>query len=127
MAYHNDLHGSDVALQVSHLLNQRGMNGIGLNNYDVLSLLVAALAHDVGHDGYSNQFHVSQKTCRYQTYGDYSVQEGYHAATTVLLMEKAENDFLGPHLTRTAKRLIKKRILCSILDTDIAKAKNNLI
>jgi hypothetical protein len=88
VAYHNDLHGSDVALQTSYILNMRCMNAIGLNDYDKLSLLVAALAHDVGHDGFSNQFHMNARSKRFMDYGDLSVQEGYHAATTILLLEQ---------------------------------------
>jgi len=123
VAYHNDLHGSQCALQVSQLLNQRGMNGIGLNEYDHLALLVSALCHDIGHDGFTNAFHKNLQTPRFLTFGDVAVQEGYHAATTIFLIEQREYDFFGLPMTRTARRLMKKRILCSILDTDMACSK----
>lgn len=127
VAYHNDLHGSEVALQVSYILNQRGMNAVGFSDYDQLALIVAALSHDVGHDGFTNAFHVNSKSNRYRTYFDVPVQEGYHAATTVMLLEQKNLDFLDPSLTRNARRLMKKRILCSILDTDMASSKNLFI
>lgn len=37
---------------------------------DTLSILVAALCHDVEHDGYNNRYHVVTKSPRMQMYGD---------------------------------------------------------
>lgn len=106
------------------MLNQRGIAGVGFSNLDTLSLIVAALGHDVGHDGFTNAFHRNAKTDRWANYSDVPVQEGYHAATTILLLEQENLNFLSERLTSTAKRLIKKRILVSILDTDMGGKKD---
>ena len=37
---------------------------IKLNSLDMLSFLVAALCHDLGHDGYTNSYHVNAITSR---------------------------------------------------------------
>jgi len=56
--YHNDLHGSDVAQHVSYMLKQQKIKDLGFNDLDVLSLIVASLSHDVGHDGFTNGYHL---------------------------------------------------------------------
>jgi hypothetical protein len=93
--YHNDLHGSEVAQHVSFMLNQRGINGIGLNDIDVLSLLVASFTHDMGHDGFTNGFHKNANSDRYINYSDHGAQEGYHAATTILLLDQDKHDIFA--------------------------------
>lgn len=107
------------------MLNQRGINGVGLNNMDILCLIIAGLAHDVGHDGFNNGYHnvVESKRClKFLKLG--GIQEGFHAATTILLLDQEQNDIFAQDLTSTARRLIKKRILISILDTDMATKKD---
>lgn len=72
------------------MLNQRGINGIGFNDLDVLSLLVASLAHDMGHDGFNNGFHKNIKSQRFKKYSELEnigTQEGFHAAHTILLLD----------------------------------------
>jgi len=56
--YHNHLHGADVMCSMfywfSSLIFKENMNSL-----DLLGALAAACAHDVGHDGVNNQFHVN--------------------------------------------------------------------
>ena len=66
---------------------------------DTLSLLVAALCHDVGHDGFNNKYHVVTKSDRFQMYGDVNVQESYHVAETLKLLNMNEYDFVSQSLT----------------------------
>ena len=56
------------------------------DDLDTISLLVAALCHDVGHDGFNNKYHVVTSSERYQMYGEDHVQESYHAAETLKLL-----------------------------------------
>jgi len=105
------------------MLNQQGLKQIGLNELDQLSLLVAALAHDVGHDGFSNGFHHDTCSERYKLFNTTGTQEFYHSATTISLLEQKDNDFLPKDLTPTARRLFKKRVLVSILNTDMVAHK----
>ncbi len=64
-----------------------------------MSILVAALCHDVEHDGYNNRYHVVTKSPRMQMYGDDHVQENFHAAQTVKLLYIADYDFLSGKFT----------------------------
>jgi len=45
-----------------------------------LSIIIAALCHDVGHDGFTNSFHQNMMTERSIQSNDIAVQETFHAA-----------------------------------------------
>ena len=53
---------------------------IDLDRVDKMSFLTAGICHDLGHDGFTNGFHVNAWTDRALRYNDVSVQENYHAA-----------------------------------------------
>lgn len=93
------------------------------NNLDTLSLLVASMCHDVGHDGFNNRYHVVAQTPLFQMYGAEHVQESLHAATTVRLMELSEFDFVSSSFSPKEIRLMKKRMIETILHTDMATMK----
>ena len=72
--YHNDLHGVDVAHMMNLFLTQGGLvELIELDHIDVMSLLTGAICHDLGHDGYTNGYHVNACTDRAIRYNDVSV------------------------------------------------------
>lgn len=56
-------------------------------------------------------------------YGEDHVQENFHAAQTVKLLDISDYDFLSGKFSRSEIRLIKKRIVESILFTDMASMK----
>jgi hypothetical protein len=57
-----------------------------LNQIDILSFLLAGICHDLGHDGFTNGYHINALTDRAIRYSDISVQENYHAAETFFIM-----------------------------------------
>lgn len=72
--YHNDLHGSDVAQHCHFIMKTQGLSKFAqFNDFDTLALLVAALCHDVKHDGFNNRYHVMAYTQRFQMYVNNSV------------------------------------------------------
>lgn len=46
---------------------------INLNKLDCLSMMVASLCHDIGHDGFTNSFHSNMMTSRAIEANDYAV------------------------------------------------------
>ena len=90
---------------------------------DTLALLVAALCHDVEHDGFNNKYHVVTHSQRFQMYGEASVQESYHEAETLKLLSFNEYDFIGEKFTPKESQKFRKRILESIISTDMALMK----
>ena len=93
------------------------------NDLDILSLIVSALCHDVQHDGYNNRYHVVSKSPIFQMYGEEHVQENFHAATTVKLLDCSDYDFLSTKFSQAEIGLIWKRIVETILFTDMATMK----
>lgn len=121
MTYHNDLHGADVAHMANLILTQGGLiNLAGLHSIDILSFLIAAACHDLGHDGYTNGYHINAFTDRAIKSNDISVQESYHVAETFAIIKRDETNFLE-QLSRDEFRVFRKRVVGCILATDMAK------
>jgi hypothetical protein len=55
---------------------------------DCLSFLTAAISHDLGHDGFTNSYHVNVVTQRAIDSNDVSVQEHFHAAELFRILSK---------------------------------------
>ena len=87
VAYHNDLHGTDVA-QMMHLLIKEGnlAQVAQLNYLDLVSAVTASVCHDFDHDGFNNGYHVSFMTDRAVRYHDKAVQENWHASESMKLL-----------------------------------------
>jgi hypothetical protein len=86
---------------MGHLFLTNGglINILELSKIDILSFLVACICHDLGHDGYTNGYHVNAQTDRAIRYNDISVQENYHAAETFVILQKPMFNFLGGKLS----------------------------
>lgn len=68
-----------IVLQCCFLILKSTTLADRLSPVDKLGLLVAALCHDVGHNGRTNSYHISSLAERYN---DDSVQENHHASLT---------------------------------------------
>jgi 3'5'-cyclic nucleotide phosphodiesterase len=72
--YHNDLHGIDVGHMAYLFLTEGRLTSLlALDHVDTISLLTAAICHDLGHDGFTNIYHVNALTDRAIRYNDVSV------------------------------------------------------
>mmetsp|Transcript_15445 Transcript_15445/g.26536 ORF Transcript_15445/g.26536 Transcript_15445/m.26536 type:complete len:292 (-) Transcript_15445:1276-2151(-) len=116
----NPFHSFDHAVDVTHALFSflvRLPAGL-LDPSEVLSLLLSALVHDVGHDGHTNAFHVASRSVLVATYGEASVQENYHVCLGRSIIEAS--DLLNPlsHDDLTRFWELNK---AAILATDIAR------
>ena len=94
------------------------------NDLDTISLIVSALCHDVDHDGFNNKYHVVTNSERFQMYGEAGVQECYHAAETLKLLNMNEYDFISDKYGPEDTQLFKKRVIETIIHTDMAKMKD---
>lgn len=71
VAYHNDLHGVDVAHMAHTFLTKGKLISLAeLEHIDIMSLIIGAMCHDLGHDGYNNGYHVNALTERAIRYSD---------------------------------------------------------
>jgi len=91
--YHNDLHGADV-MQVAYCMLKMGLKeSLNLNKLDCLSFIIAAVCHDLGHDGYNNSYHVNATTQRAIDSNDVSVQETFHASELFRILSNESCNF----------------------------------
>lgn len=89
------------------------------NFQDILTLLVAAVGHDVGHFGVNNIFLIRTGHALSITYNDVSPLENMHASTCFQTLSQNELDFLASADDHTRK-LLREKIIQVILSTDMA-------
>lgn len=65
-----------------------------LNKLDTLSVLMAAVCHDLGHDGFTNNYHVNDITRRAIDSNDVSVQESFHASEFFRILDNDDLNFM---------------------------------
>jgi len=74
IAYHHDLHGADVMHMSFHLMNKCKLRDqLQMSDLDCMSMLIAAVCHDLGHDGFTNGYHTNAITQRAVDSNDLSV------------------------------------------------------
>eukprot|EP00804_Cyclotella_cryptica_P006131 CCRYP_018429-RA/>CCRYP_018429-RA protein AED:0.03 eAED:0.03 QI:3227/0/0.5/1/0/0/2/0/1348 len=120
--YHNSHHAFDV-MHVCYLLMTKCRADEYLESFNTLSILVAALAHDLGHDGYNNAFHQNTGSELAVTYNGISVLENYSAAHLFRILRKQENNIFA-RLNAEEMTKMRTRLIDMILDTD---AKNHFM
>jgi len=120
--YHNHHHCFDV-LHVCYLLITRCKADEYLESLNVLSIFVAALAHDLGHDGYNNAFHAATESDLAVTYNGVSILENHSAAQLFRILKKEDCNILK-RLNAEELTKIRSRLIDLILDTD---AKNHFM
>lgn len=62
------------------MTNTKLVENIKMNDLDKLAMIIASTSHDLGHDGFTNSYHVNAITERAISSNDVSIQENYHAS-----------------------------------------------
>ena len=118
--YHNSLHGSDVTQSSYIFFTHSNAEKIAKTNViDILSIIIAALGHDLGHPGLTNMFHMNDSTDIAITYNDISILENFHASLLFRTLRKSENNIFEK-LSNIDYKIIRKRMISEILATDMA-------
>ena len=120
--YHNMYHCFDV-LHVCYLLITRCKADEYLDSLNVLSIFVAALAHDLGHDGKNNAFHAATESDLAVTYNGMSILENHSSSQLFRILKKEDCNILK-RLNSEEQTKIRSRLIDLILDTD---AKNHFV
>ena len=81
-------------------------------------MLVAALAHDAGHTGQNNAFHVSSSSELAIFYNDKSVLENHHCARLFQVLKDPACDLFAS-LGKAQRREVRDMIVTMILGTDM--------
>lgn len=124
--YHNDLHAADV-LQTTYLIMERGSiyYKCNLTELDYISILLSAICHDYKHPGIGNSYLINSVHPIALNFNDYSPLENYHVSESFkIIMRKEYNIFTK--FNPAEFRLIRKRMIESILSTDMTNHSKNL-
>lgn len=120
VAYHNSIHAADIAQTAAIYLMNSNLEEIAfLNNNDILALITACLAHDIGHPGTNNGYQVNTYSDIAIMYNDLSVLENYHTSTFFNIVKKTECNIFDKFID-TDYRQFRKRVIGLILSTDMA-------
>ena len=118
--YHNAIHAADVTQTISlFFLNSNAEKICETNVLDILSILIAALGHDLSHPGLTNNFQINASTDMALTYNDISCLENYHASKLFRILKNEEFNIFEK-LNINERKNIRKRIISEILATDMA-------
>ena len=120
--YHTSLHGVDVCYSSLIILTflEDDKNKIkDISELDIVSLLISALAHDVGHPGLTNKFMINSKNELSIIYNDVSVLENFHCAKTFQLLENNDINIFS-NFSNENLLLLRKKMIGEILSTDMS-------
>jgi GAF domain-containing protein len=121
--YRNDVpfHNFKHAFSVTHIsyLILRGGAATCLTSLDILTVLVSALCHDLGHPGNNNGFEIATKSEIALTHSGDAVLERHHSSTAHRLLYQPENNIFES-LSRQEQTDIHAMITDTIMATDMA-------
>eukprot|EP00835_Amoeboradix_gromovi_P001627 NODE_78_length_23131_cov_0.599427.p9 type:complete len:217 gc:universal NODE_78_length_23131_cov_0.599427:18537-17887(-) len=116
--FHNLAHAVSVQ-QFAYILITK-VNSTQFSNLEVITLLMCAFCHDLGHPGVSNKFLNATMNKLGLLYGFQSTLERMHISLTLLILSDPEYDFLT--IPNDKKIEIYQKITEIILVTDLANA-----
>lgn len=116
--YHNFHHACDVTQTCYRLIMVSRLNTV-LTELEIFSMLVAAIAHDVGHPGVNNAFLVKTRHDWAMVHNDKSPLENMHCSLLYEILKKPDMDIFAG-LDDVQWRESRKVILSLILGTDMA-------
>ena len=117
--YHNSLHGTDVTQSCYIFFSNSNAEKIANTNVlDLLSIFIAALGHDIGHPGLTNNFHINASTELAITYNDSSCLENFHCCKLFTILKNDETNIFEK-LSINDYKDIRKRMISEILATDM--------
>jgi len=96
-----------------------------LSELDLLSVVISAVCHDYGHDGFNNAYHVNTISERAVRYSDLSVQENFHIAESFSILNETKFNFMMD-FSRDDYKTFRKRMIGMILATDMARHVSDL-
>ena len=127
--YHNSLHGADITQTICLFFNNSNAEEVcHAQAIDLLSIIIAALGHDIGHPGLTNTFQINASSEMAITYNDSSCLENFHLAKLFKTIRKDETNIFEKLSLQDYKK-IRKRMISEILATDMAvhgKILNNI-
>ncbi len=110
--FHNAIHAADVGQSMYSFLRQDFASSF--TPLEKFALVLAAFAHDVGHNGKNNDFLIKTQDPMATRFEDQSPLENYHLCLARKLLEGSEVNFLcdlEPHDQERFQAILEKTIL----------------
>ena len=118
--YHNRVHAADVTQTVHAMIATGGLRDF-LTDMEVLAILLAAIVHDVGHDGMNNNYHKNALTDRAIAFNDEAIQENYHMRVfSESIKTRPDIDFFASCPADLYKH-VRQQMIHLVLHTDMSK------
>jgi hypothetical protein len=123
------LHGADITATICLFFNNSNAEEVcHAKAIDLLSIIIAALGHDVGHPGLTNAFQINSSSEMAITYNDSSCLENFHLTKLFKTLRKEEYNIFEKLSTQDYKK-IRKKMISEVLATDMSihgKILNNI-
>jgi hypothetical protein len=116
--YHNWIHAVDVTQFVFVVINNAHVNEY-LTEHEIFALLIAAIAHDIDHDGRNNTFHRKAQTILAQLAATSLPPLELHHAFIIMDIIKLQYSSMAMTWSSVEIRTFEKIVISSILVTDI--------
>jgi 3',5'-cyclic-nucleotide phosphodiesterase len=117
--YHNWMHACDVT-QCLFFMVQHGKITEKCEAWEIFTLLVSGICHDIGHEGLNNVFNVKTETPLGILYKDMSVMEMHHLHESIPIITRADIDLFGG-FDAMANKQVWNLFVKIILATDMAR------
>ena len=118
--YHNFAHGVSVMQFFNTFIESLPNSQNLFDKNHVFVSLIAALSHDLGHQGKNNAYNCTKKTKIALKSLNKSVLERFHIKKTLYLLRKPGNDLFS-EFSETEKVKVTQLIIEAILATDMAE------
>ncbi|KAL1495753.1 hypothetical protein AB1Y20_016615 [Prymnesium parvum] len=114
-SYHNALHAADVTANINYFLKHIQKH---LSYLEMLSCLIAAIIHDLGHTGVNNSFLEASRDALAITYNDVSILENHHLALAFSLLDAEDCDWTSA-LSNEQYKDFRETVIAMVLGTDM--------
>jgi len=112
-------HATDV-LQTVHFFLVHGNCIKIFTKLEILALVIAAIVHDLEHDGYNNNFHKNSSSGRAIAHNDRQIQENHHLMSMFTMMSEDNSLHFLDHLSNQQQQELRQLIIGAVLATDMS-------
>lgn len=117
--YHNSVHAADVVNSIAYFFTHFNKSA-EFTDREIFAALLAAAAHDVGHDGKTGRYHTTTESPLALLYNDSSVLEMMHCSIFFAVLRSQGTHLLNDWET-SERQGFRQQVIRMILDTDLAK------
>ncbi|GIL81205.1 hypothetical protein Vretifemale_10268, partial [Volvox reticuliferus] len=116
--YHNATHAADVLQTLHVIIHGAQLHVHYVDSLGLLAAYFAAIVHDYGHPGLTNDFLVATSDSLAVRYNDRSPLENHHSAAAFSLLQRPGLDVLAP-FSKQERATFRKQVIDMVLATDV--------